>query len=456
VAGISADLDLILKYNQPGPRYTSYPPANHFHENLDRDKIQSLVEAKSTKTEQLSLYFHLPFCPTGCYYCGCTNIVNDDQSKTAEYLGYLKRELVLLRNWVNDDAEVVQIQLGGGTPSHFLPEEIIELGETIRELFPIAANVEAGIEIDPRRVTLEKVQAFVTAGFNRASLGVQDVNPDVQKAINRIQPFEQTQQTTQWLRDEGINSINFDVVYGLPKQSVESFTESLDRMLSLSPDRMAAYSYAHIPWIKPAQAQLESMLPTTEEKLELLRLAIEKLTSSGMDYIGMDHFAKPEDSMARALKNGTLQRNFQGYSTWKGVDLYGLGMSSISSAKGAYWQNHKKLSDYYAGVDAGQLPFFRGYVMNADDTIRCQAIMILMCNFFVDYQVMSDTLGVDFQAYFKDELASLSDLEDDGFLIRETNGLRVTDLGRLFIRNIAMRFDAYLNPEIQKRYSKTV
>lgn len=456
MAGITVDFDMICKYNQPGPRYTSYPPANHFTEDIDRKAVESVIASSDGEKEKISLYFHLPFCQTGCYYCGCTNIVTQDQQKSGEYLKYLRKEVEMLASKLPADREVVQIQLGGGTPNFLLPEEILELGELIHNNFSISPDVEAGVEIDPRRLTKEKVDAYIQVGFNRASLGVQDVDPDVQKAVNRIQPFEMTAQSVTWLRDAGINSINFDLIYGLPVQTIDSFTESIEKVQSLSPDRLAIYSYAHIPWIKPNQQQLEDRLPPLEDKLRLLQLAIETLTDDGMVYIGMDHFATPDDSLTQALRNGTLQRNFQGYSTWKGVGIYGFGMSAISSAKGAYWQNQKKLMPYYNEVNDDTLPFFRGYIMNEDDNIRYQAIMLLMCNFYLDYAEISNALGVDFQDYFKAEIASLSDLEDDGLLVREKDGLRVTELGRLFIRIVAMRFDAYLNPANQGRYSKVV
>ena len=446
---ISVPLDQLRKYNVPGPRYTSYPPATHFTEEFSPPEKQA--------DAPLSLYFHLPFCAKQCLYCGCTNLVTGDQSKSAEYLDYLERELKMRAAFVGDSSEVVQIQLGGGTPTFLLPEELEQLGAMIRENFSVSPNVEAGVEIDPRCLTPEKIEALRRAGFNRASLGVQDTNPAVQKIIARVQPLELVREANDRLRESGMESINFDLIYGLPAQTLESFNQTLDDVLELSPDRFAVYSYAHIPWVKSFQKSFESQLPSAETKLQLLQLAIEKLTGAGYVYIGMDHFAKPTDAMAQALNNGTLQRNFQGYSTLKGVDLHGMGMSSISHAGGQYFQNKKELAGYYAGLSANHLPLLRGYSMTTEDRIRYDAIMHIMCDLYIDYARLSEQLNLDFATYFKAEINSLDDLEADGLVRREPNGLHVTPLGRLFVRIIAMRFDAYLQNKQQKgRYSQTV
>lgn len=445
---LAVSLAQLRKYDQPGPRYTSYPPATHFTETPD------LIQGGP---DPLSLYFHLPFCSTQCLYCGCTNIVTNNRARGAEYLEYIKREVAMRAAFVHDESQVVQLQLGGGTPTFFEPNELEELGRLVRSHFRIADEIEAGVEIDPRSLTEEKVQALRNAGFNRASLGVQDINPDVQKTIARIQPLERIAETNRWLRDSGMESINFDMIYGLPNQTVESFSKSLDEVLTLSPDRFAIYSYAHIPWIKAFQKSFEHLLPGPETKLELLQLIIEKLTGAGYVYIGMDHFAKPEDGMAKALANGTLQRNFQGYSTCKGVALHGFGMSSISHANNIYYQNEKELEAYYAALNDGKPPIMRGYAMTDEDRIRYQTIMHIMCDLFVDYGKLSAELQIDFAEHFKSEIASLDDLEADGLVQRSTDGLQVTPLGRLFIRIIAMRFDAYIGAEQRMgRYSRTV
>ncbi len=445
---ITVSLDQLRKYNQAGPRYTSYPPATHFTQD---------PEIKTAEAGPLSLYFHLPFCSTQCLYCGCTNIVTGDQSKSAEYLGYLQKEMEMRAQYIANGSEVVQIQLGGGTPTFLLPEEIEQLGEMIRTYFPMAETIEAGVEVDPRCLTPEKVKALRNAGFNRASLGVQDTDPNVQKTIARIQTLEKVGEANQALRNSGMDSVNFDLIYGLPNQTIQSFNQTIDDVLSLSPDRFAVYSYAHIPWIKPFQKSFEDKLPDAEMKLQLLQLVIEKLTDEGYIYIGMDHFAKPEDAMAQALNTGTLQRNFQGYSTLKGVELHGMGMSSISHFGGRYLQNHKELDTYYASLKKGELPLLRGYTMTAEDKVRYAAIMHIMCNLYIDYAQLSKEIGVDFAEHFKADIASLDDLEADGLLRREPGGLHVTPLGRLFVRIIAMRFDSYLQNEQSKgRYSQTV
>ncbi len=448
---IHVSLEQLRKYNQPGPRYTSYPPATHFTEELPASNL------KPQAPGPLSLYFHLPFCANQCLYCGCTNIVTGNQGRSAEYLNYLERETALRTRFIAEGSETVQIQLGGGTPTFLLPAEIEQLGQLIRNRFPMAADIEAGAEIDLRSLTIEKVEALRNAGFNRASLGVQDTNPEVQKTIARIQPLEMIAEANQWLRDSGMESVNFDLIYGLPNQTVESFSQTLDDALALSPDRFAIYSYAHIPWIKSFQKSFEDKLPDAEMKLQLLQLTIEKLTGAGYVYIGMDHFAKPDDGMAQALAAGTLQRNFQGYSTHKGVALHGFGMSAISHFGGNYLQNQKELEPYYAALDANALPLLRGYAMTDEDQVRYHAIMHIMCNLFIDYEQLSAEIGIDFAEYFKADIASLDDLEADGLVRRAPNGLHVTPLGRLFIRIIAMRFDAYLQAEQRKgRYSQTV
>jgi len=351
----------------------------------------------------------------------------------------------------------VQFHFGGGSPTFLQPDEVRRLGKLIHSNFNVSPDVEASVEVDPRRLTRDHIKSFQDIGVNRASLGVQDNNPEVQKAVHRIQPFEMTAQVTGWLRDCGFKSLNIDLIYGLPFQTPETFDKTLTEILSLNPDRFAVFNYAHVPWIKPHQKLLkDEMLPTPEVKMDLLKLTIERLTSVGYDYIGMDHFAKTTDELAVAQRQKTLQRNFQGYSTHGGADIYAFGMSSISQADGVYWQNEKELPDYYRAVDAGQMPVHKGYIMTADDKIRRQTIMRLMCDLGLDYPAMSKKLGINFTDYFATELASLGDLEADGLLQRTAQGLTVTDLGRLLVRNIAMRFDAYLAQEKEQRYSRTI
>jgi oxygen-independent coproporphyrinogen III oxidase len=454
---LNVDLDLVSKYNVPGPRYTSYPPATQFSGQFSIETLLNEVRANNETDRDLSLYFHLPFCRSLCWYCGCTTVTTTQQGQSAKYLGYLKKELALIAPVLNPERKAVQIHFGGGTPTFLQPDEIRALGRMVHSQFRVAPDAEAGVEIDPRDLTRDHLSALREIGFNRASVGVQDNDPAVQNAVHRIQPFALTQKVVDWIRAAGFCSLNIDLIYGLPCQTPTSFGKTLDEVLQLRPDRFAVFNYAHVPWIKPAQRILQAeALPSPETKLKLLKLTIEKLTSEGYVYIGMDHFARADDELASAQRRKTLQRNFQGYSTRAGTDIYAFGMSSISQANGLYWQNIKELPAYYAALDNGKLPVAKGYVLTADDRVRRQTIMRLMCDLELDYAAMSALLGLDFADYFSDELNSLDDLEADGLLIKTPTGLIVTDVGRLFIRNIAMRFDAYIALQKRDHFSKTV
>jgi oxygen-independent coproporphyrinogen-3 oxidase len=456
---VRVDIELVKKYNVPGPRYTSYPPAPKFTDEVTWPEVAAKISAAQQTERGLSLYFHIPFCHALCWYCGCTTVISTQQEKSRVYVEHLIQEMSQMRDRVNRERQVKQLHWGGGTPTFLLPEEIRSLGRAIRESFPFAPDVEAGVEIDPRRLTQEHVAALREAGFNRASIGVQDFNAQVQQAVHRIQPRELTEQAIRWARAAGFESINLDLIYGLPYQTAESFEKTLDEVIELGPDRLAVFSYAHVPWVKPAQKILEqeAALPTAETKLNLLKLVIEKLTQDDRYvYIGMDHFARPNDELAAAQRNKTLQRNFQGYSTKGGTDIYAFGMSAISQADGVYWQNLKELPAYYAAVESGWEPFAKGYVLSNDDKIRRHTIMRLMCDLSLDYTAMSKALGIDFAGYFAAELNSMTDLEGDGLLRRGAYGLTVSETGRLFIRNIAMRFDRYLKTDKERRFSRTI
>jgi len=454
---LKVNLDLVKKYNVPGPRYTSYPPATQFSDEVPLTDVMDNIRANNQSASDLSLYFHLPFCQTLCWFCGCTTVITTQQGKSAVYLKYLEKEMDLMAPLINPKRKAVQLHFGGGTPTFLLPEEIRALGKLIRSRFEFSPDIEAGVEIDPRRLVRDHLDALREAGFNRASIGVQDNNPVVQKAVHRIQPFEQTKQVVEWIRHAGFKSLNIDLIYGLPYQTPESFEKTLDEILTLAPDRFAIFNYAHVPWIKPAQRILEDgCLPTAEVKLQLLKLTIEKLTSAGYVYIGMDHFAREDDELAVAQKQKTLQRNFQGYSTRGGADIYAFGMSSISQADGIYWQNQKELPIYYGELDNGRQPISKGYILTDDDKIRRVTIMRLMCDLSLDFQSMSKLLAINFEQYFARELASFSDLEADGLVEKTAGGLKVTEVGRLLVRNIAMRFDAYLPTEKERRFSKTI
>jgi len=454
---LKVDLELVRKYDVPGPRYTSYPPATHFTHAIAPEEFQARLRAQNPSARELSLYFHLPFCHSLCWFCGCTSVITTDPAKSAEYVGYLAREMDLLRPLLDPRRKVAQLHFGGGSPTFSPPDEIRRLGEMIHARFALAPDAEAGVEVDPRRLTRDHLTALREVGFNRGSLGVQDNDPAVQKAVHRHQPFALTRRVVEWMREAGFQSVNLDLIYGLPRQTPQTFARTLDEVLTLSPDRFAVFNYAHVPWLKPAQKILPSgLLPAPEVKLELLKLTIERLTAAGYVYIGMDHFARAEDELAVAQRQRTLQRNFQGYSTRGGADIYAFGMSSISQVEDFYWQNHKELPAYYAALDAGRLPLARGYVMTAEDRIRRTTIMRLMCDLELDYAAMSRRLGLDFPAHFARELDSLDDMAADGLVRKTAQGLAVTDLGRLLIRNIAMRFDAYAATRAGQRFSRTI
>ena len=456
---LNVNLDLIQKYNVPGPRYTSYPTAPQFTDQVTWPEVAAKIALAQPSGRGLSLYFHIPFCESLCWFCGCTTVITTQHEQGTLYLKYLDKEMELMSARINPRRQVVQLHWGGGTPTFLTPAEIRSLGQSIRKYFHLAPDIEAGVEIDPRRLTRDHVAALREVGFNRASIGVQDFNPEVQTAVHRIQPLEDTEQAMQWARAAGFPSVNLDLIYGLPRQTVESFEKTLDEILKLGPDRLAVFSYAHVPWMKPAQKILEQQaaLPSAETKLNLLKLVIEKLTQNDRyTYIGMDHFARPADELAVAQRQKTLQRNFQGYSTKGGADIYAFGMSAISQANGIYWQNIKDLPAYYKALDSGWEPFAKGYILSGDDKIRRHTIMRLMCDMSLDYGALSKDLQIDFAHYFHAELESLTDLEQDGLLRRGADGLAVSDTGRLFIRNIAMRFDRYLPAAKERRFSKTI
>jgi oxygen-independent coproporphyrinogen-3 oxidase len=456
---LKVDLDLVQKYNVPGPRYTSYPPAPQFTDQVTWPEVAAKVAQTQASGRGLSLYFHIPFCESLCWYCGCTTVITTQREKSALYLKYLDKEMELMAARINPQRQVVQLHWGGGTPTFLSPDEIRWLGQSIRKHFKVAPDVEAGVEIDPRRLTQDHVAALREVGFNRASIGVQDFNEKVQTAVHRIQPREQTEKAIEWARAAGFPSLNLDLIYGLPYQTVATFEDTLNQIMELGPDRLAVFSYAHVPWMKPAQKILEqeAALPSAETKLNILKLVIEKLTQNDQyTYIGMDHFARPADELAVAQRQKTLQRNFQGYSTKGGADIYAFGMSAISQADGVYWQNIKDLPGYYEALDSGWEPFAKGYILTSDDKIRRHTIMRLMCDLSLDYGALSKDLGIDFAGYFKAELESLTDLEADGLLQRGAGGLVVNEVGRLFIRNIAMRFDRYLPAAKERRFSKTI
>lgn len=455
---ITVDIDLVKKYNIPGPRYTSYPPAVHFSNSIKWEDIKQEIERNNGQEGDLSLYFHIPFCYSLCWFCGCTSIITPNVKQSSTYINYLEKELDIVAPLLNPKRKVVQLHLGGGSPTFMPVGDIERLGELTHKRFTFSDDIEAGVEMDPRRMIREQVKAFRNIGFNRASLGVQDFNPKVQKAVHRIQPKEMTSEVIGWIREFGFQSLNIDLIYGLPFQTPDSFEKTIDDVLEFKPDRFAVFSYAHVPWIKPSQKIFEykQNLLSPETKFQLLKLVTEKLTRSGYVYIGMDHFALETDELVKAQRTRTLQRNFQGYSTRAGADIYAFGMSSISQTDSAYWQNHKDLKTYYSMLDNGVLPLVRGFVLSDDDKIRRITIMRLMCDLGLNYSQMSQILRIDFEKYFEKEIDSLADLEEDNLVKRTDEGIEITHLGRLFIRIVAMRFDAYLPKMKERKFSRTI
>jgi oxygen-independent coproporphyrinogen-3 oxidase len=414
------------------------------------------LRADRTSDRDLSLYFHVPFCQSLCWYCGCNTVITKNQAQSATYLKYLEKEMRLMWHLVNPRRRVTQLHFGGGTPTFLLPDEIRALGELVRAQFELAEDLEASVEIDPRRLRYEHLEALRDAGVNRVSLGVQDFNPRVQQAVNRVQPFEQTKEVVEWVRKAGFQSLSIDLIYGLPYQTDETFRETLEQTLSLDPDRLALFSYAHVPWMKPSQKLLKpETMPPTEMKFAILKLGVETLTHAGYAYIGMDHFAKRGNELEVAQREGKLQRNFQGYSTKAGADILSFGVSSISQTRDMYWQNEKDLSRYYASLDEDRLPVANGYVLTGEDHIRREVIMRIMCDMKLDFDEMSKQLGFNFTEHFANELGAIEALADDGLVHLHRGGFEVTDVGRLLIRNVAMCFDEYA-AKTEGVYSRTI
>ncbi|NBB76145.1 MAG: oxygen-independent coproporphyrinogen III oxidase [Bacteroidetes bacterium] len=454
------DLKLIKKYNVQGPRYTSYPTAVQFKESDEKD-LASLVDHlrdHNLEKRRVSLYVHIPFCFSLCWYCGCTKVITKDQESGDRYLDYLEKEMDLVSGLLHPNSEVIQIHFGGGTPTFLSPKQLRRLGNIIDERFNIIEETEYGVEIDPRRCTREHISALRQIGCNRASLGIQDTNQEVQEAIHRVQPFGQTKDVLRWLREEGIDSINFDLIYGLPKQTLNTFRKTMDDVMQLRPDRLAVYSYAHIPQIMPAQKLLNAQeMPSTDEKLAMLQLSITHLTENGYRFIGMDHFSAEDEELSKAMDEDTLHRNFQGYSTHSGADLYAFGMSGISNVGGVYWQNDKEIESYYRSLDENRFPIIKKLSLNRDDMIRKDAIMKIMCRSRLSYHEMEELWNIRFTDYFAESLEKLRPLEEDGLVEIQKRNIIITKTGRLFLRNIAMCFDAYLQDrEVSQSFSKTI
>ena len=453
------DFEKFVKYSRPGPRYTSYPTAVEFSEDFPYERyIEKLESQESSKP--LSLYFHLPFCRSACYFCGCNVVFTAKEEKKERYIDYLLREMEILRKHLDTERQVIQLHFGGGTPTFFSPQQLRTVIDAIKQVFPNwSADAEVSCEIDPRHLSEEHMQVLAEGGFNRVSFGVQDFDERVQQAVHRIQSFEVTKQAVDLARKYGMQSVNIDLIYGLPFQTLESFKRTLEMTLQLDPDRLAVFNYAHVPWLKKTMRKIdETTLPSPDIKLAILKYTIDFFTSHGYKMIGMDHFAKPEDELFKAIEKGELHRNFQGYTTKGGADLIGIGLTSIGEGEDYYAQNYKEMDAYEAAIDAGKLPYHRGVELSEDDKIRKAVIMELMANFKLDIPRIEKQFGIDFKEYFADALEALREFEEQELVKISDEAIEVSPTGTLLIRNIVMPFDAYMKKhgEGKKVFSKTV
>jgi oxygen-independent coproporphyrinogen-3 oxidase len=452
--------DLIRRYDRPGPRYTSYPTAVEFHEGVGADVYaERLRRASEAVDDPIALYLHLPFCEERCLYCGCNVVITRKREVEEHYLKVLQREIRDVASRLGDRRKVRQYHWGGGTPTYLSPSEMRALQAVVTSELDVEPDAEVAVEIDPRVTTQEHLEAIRELGFNRLSMGVQDFTPEVQREVNRVQPYEDTRDLVERARALGFGSINVDLIYGLPLQNPVSFQRTLELVLQIRPERLAVYSYAHVPWLKVQQRRiLEEHLPVPEVKFELIASAVRTFRQAGYLAIGMDHFALPEDELGRALEEGTLWRNFMGYTVRHAPDMVACGMSSIGDVAGAYVQNEKKLIRYEKAVEAGQLAVERGVVLSDDDKLRRHVITAIMCAFHLDFGAVEERFGIDFRSYFREELEALRPMQDDGFLHLHDDHLQVVEEGRLFVRNICMVFDAYLKRARDEKpvFSRTV
>ena len=456
-------VELLQRYDRPGPRYTSYPTAPQFTGTFDAAALRDAARASNEDPipRRLSLYVHVPFCESPCFYCGCNRIVTRDASRAAPYVGRLVRETEMAAALFDPDREVIQVHFGGGTPNFLSPAQLGDVLAGLRRHFRFAGSHErdVSIELDPRFVSPADIAALAGLGFNRASFGVQDFDRDVQVAVNRVQTLAETAAAIAACRESGFRSVNLDLIYGLPFQTATGFARTLDQVVDLRPDRLAVYSYAHLPTLFRPQRQIRAAdLPGPDAKLGLLQLAIERLQDAGYVYIGMDHFALPDDDLARAQARGGLHRTFMGYTTHADSDLVGLGVSAISHVGDSFSQNHRTLADWESAIDAGRLPVFRGLRLTRDDQLRADLIQHLMCQGEIPVGALERRYDIAFDAYFADALVRLAPLVEDGLLRREATRFVVTAAGRLLLRNIAMCFDAYLAPaaDAAPRFSRAI
>ncbi|WP_457744072.1 oxygen-independent coproporphyrinogen III oxidase [Sulfurimonas sp.] len=453
------DFAKFTKYSKPGPRYTSYPTALEFKDEFKYDEYINKLD-KQESSRPLSLYFHLPFCKNACYFCGCNVVFTSKEDKMIRYIDYLKRELKILSKHLDTKRDVIQMHFGGGTPTFFSAEQLDEIITEIKSYFPnFVKDAEISCEIDPRHINEDQMRVMSGHGFNRVSFGLQDFNEKVQIAVHRVQPYAITKDAMDLARKYNMHSVNVDLIYGLPFQTLETFKETLSLALTLNPDRFAVFNYAHVPWLKKTMRKIdETTLPRPDEKLQIMKYTIDFLTENGYKMIGMDHFAKPEDELFKAIEKGELHRNFQGYTTKGGADLIGVGLTSIGEGVDYYAQNFKDMPSYEEAIDAGRLPFERGVSLNEDDMIRQYVIMELMSNFKLDIKRFESLYKINFKEYFADAIEALKPFADDGLIAMDDKKIECSQTGTLLIRNIAMPFDAYMkrHASSDKTFSKTV
>ncbi len=453
-----ANSSLLEKYSKPGPRYTSYPTAPHFAETFGNAEWLDELQSTQNTGRDLSLYCHIPFCDTLCYYCGCNMVATRNYNRATQYLGYLESEIDRIAAVTSPERAVRQLHWGGGTPTFLHPDDIRRLFSHLSSRFHIAADAEIGCEMDPRELTREHVRALVESGFNRLSLGVQDLDARVQETVNRVQPEAMIREVNGWMRELGVKSINMDLMVGLPEQSVASFSHTLESVIDMAPDRLAIFSYAHVPWMKKNQKLIpENRLPDLQTRIELQQLILQRLTEAGYVYIGMDHYARPDDELVLAQRNRTLYRNFQGYTTHKNCDIYAFGVSAISQTDQVYVQNAKHLPTWQQRVSEG-LAIERGLRISTEDRLRRDAILRIMCDLELDLDALSADWSIDAPSHFATALAELQPMQEDGLVELTASRIQVTETGRLFLRNIAMCFDAYLQDSTVEtpRYSRTI
>ena len=451
--------EFLAKYNRPGPRYTSYPTAPVWQENFGPGDLEQVFTGADASAAPVSLYMHLPFCESLCLFCACNVVIQKDKKVAVPYLEVLKQEIEHVGRYISRTRPVIQFHWGGGTPTYLSPAQMEDLIGHARERFTFAPDAEIGIEVDPRVTTAEHLETLRRLGFNRLSMGIQDFNPEVQKAVHRIQPYEMTRDIIQAGRRLGFDSINVDVIYGLPYQTAQSFGESVDQVIGLGPDRVAMFSYAHVPWLKKQQGSFVKYLPEGMEKFRIFQTGLTRFLAAGYLYIGLDHFARPSDELSLAQKNRTLHRNFQGYTTKAGADLYGMGVSAISGIGKAYAQNYRDLPSYQDAIAQRGLATMRGYRLSQDDVIRRAVINRLLCHTVIPKREVEKEFAISFNEYFAEETARLEEFIADGLVRVSPDEIRVTMLGQIFIRNVAMIFDAYLKEQTQESrplFSKTL